>query len=174
MFPGDEIGLRRIIGHISNQILASYVHFAQATIANRAGRASLAEQWLGGHALEEVRASLGPAPATPYGNKRPRRRPRLQRSRVVKRPKLKDILAERILSEADVHKLLVTADRSPTRRRTPVQGLRARRNYVLLLLLYAADLRARPCSPRLKPMRLRRSKYRPNQPAGPASSCAGA
>jgi integrase/recombinase XerD len=61
--------------------------------------------------------------------------------RVVKRPKLKDTLAERILSEGDVHKLLVTADRSPSRRRTPIQEFRARRNYVLLLLLYAAGLR---------------------------------
>jgi len=45
-YPGDEIGLRRIIGHISSQILADYVHFAQFIIAERAGRASLAEQWL--------------------------------------------------------------------------------------------------------------------------------
>ena len=33
--------------------------------------------------------------------------------RVVKRPKLKDTLAERILSESDVHRLFVTADSLP-------------------------------------------------------------
>lgn len=46
MFPGDEIGLRRIIGHVSHDVLADYAHFAQTTIAERAGRASLAEAWL--------------------------------------------------------------------------------------------------------------------------------
>ena len=61
--------------------------------------------------------------------------------RVVKRPKLKDTLAERILSESDVHKLFVTAEQPPARRRTPSQEARARRNYVLLRLLYAAGLR---------------------------------
>lgn len=45
-YPGDEIGLRRIIGHISHDVLADYVHFSQSIIAERAGRASLAEQWL--------------------------------------------------------------------------------------------------------------------------------
>lgn len=45
-FPGDEIGLRRIVGHLSHDVLADYVHFAQSIIAERAGRASLAEQWL--------------------------------------------------------------------------------------------------------------------------------
>jgi site-specific recombinase XerD len=49
-YPGDEIGLRRVIGHISSQILADYVHIAQSIIADRTGRASLAEQWLGGPA----------------------------------------------------------------------------------------------------------------------------
>jgi integrase len=43
VYPGDELGLRRIIGHVSKEVLSSYVHFAQATIAERAGRASLAE-----------------------------------------------------------------------------------------------------------------------------------
>lgn len=46
-FPGDELGLRRIVGHLSHEVLADYVHFAQSIIADRAGRASLAEQWLG-------------------------------------------------------------------------------------------------------------------------------
>jgi len=61
--------------------------------------------------------------------------------RVVKRPKLKDTLAERILSEGDVHKLFVTAEQLAARRRTPPQERRARRNYVLLRLLYTAGLR---------------------------------
>lgn len=47
MWPGDELGLRRIVGHLSKGVLADYVHFSQAIIAERAGRASLAEQWLG-------------------------------------------------------------------------------------------------------------------------------
>lgn len=46
MFPGDEIGLRRIVGHLSQNVLADYVHYSQSIIAERAGRASLAEQWL--------------------------------------------------------------------------------------------------------------------------------
>lgn len=45
-FPGDEIGLRRIVGHLSHDVLADYVHFAQSIVADRAGRASLAESWL--------------------------------------------------------------------------------------------------------------------------------
>jgi integrase/recombinase XerD len=61
--------------------------------------------------------------------------------RVVKRPKLKDTLAERILSEVDVHRLFVAAEQPPVRRRTPIQETRARRNYVLLRLLYTAGLR---------------------------------
>ncbi len=61
--------------------------------------------------------------------------------RVVKRPKLKDALAERILSEGDVHKLFVIADQPSSRGGTPSQQKRARRNYVLLRLLYATGLR---------------------------------
>lgn len=45
-FPGDELGLRRIIGHVSKAVLADYVHFAQSTIADRAGRASMADMLL--------------------------------------------------------------------------------------------------------------------------------
>jgi integrase/recombinase XerD len=47
-YPGDEIGLRRIMGHLSFRVLASYVHIAQSIIADRAGHASLVEAWLGG------------------------------------------------------------------------------------------------------------------------------
>jgi integrase/recombinase XerD len=61
--------------------------------------------------------------------------------RVVKRPKLKDTLAERILSEGDVHKLFVTAHQPSSFNRTLLQEKRARRNYVLLRLLYAGGLR---------------------------------
>jgi integrase/recombinase XerD len=46
-YPGDELGLRRIIGHISQEVLADYVHFSQTTIAERAGRASPVDSILG-------------------------------------------------------------------------------------------------------------------------------
>lgn len=45
-YPGDELGLRRIVGHLSKEVLSDYVHFSQSIIADRAGRASLAESWL--------------------------------------------------------------------------------------------------------------------------------
>ena len=61
--------------------------------------------------------------------------------RVVKRPKLKDTLAERILSEGDVHRLFATANQPAAVKCTPLQEKRARRNYVLLRLLYTAGLR---------------------------------
>lgn len=48
--------------------------------------------------------------------------------RVVKRPRLKDTLAERILSEGEVHKLLVTAGQLPARQHTADREKRARRN----------------------------------------------
>lgn len=41
--PGDEQGLRRLLGHISDDVLESYIHFADTTIAERAAAASLAE-----------------------------------------------------------------------------------------------------------------------------------
>jgi hypothetical protein len=41
--PGDEIGLRRILGHCSNEVLSDYIHLSPATVAQRAGQASLAE-----------------------------------------------------------------------------------------------------------------------------------
>jgi site-specific recombinase XerD len=47
MFPGDEIGLRRIVGHLSTRVLEDYVHLAQSTIAQRSGRASMVEALLG-------------------------------------------------------------------------------------------------------------------------------
>jgi integrase/recombinase XerD len=46
-YPGDEIGLRRIVGHISDGVLVDYVHFSQSVIAERAGRVALSERWLG-------------------------------------------------------------------------------------------------------------------------------
>jgi len=61
--------------------------------------------------------------------------------RVVRRPKLKDTLAERILSEGDVHRLFLAADQPSSVKCTPLQEKRARRNYVLLRLLYTAGLR---------------------------------
>ena len=42
-FPGDEIGLRRIIGHASDEVLRDYVHLAQTTIAGRTAHASIVE-----------------------------------------------------------------------------------------------------------------------------------
>lgn len=45
--PGDEMGLRRIVGHLAKETLARYVHLAQSTIAQRAARASLAERLTG-------------------------------------------------------------------------------------------------------------------------------
>jgi integrase/recombinase XerD len=61
--------------------------------------------------------------------------------RVVKRPKLKDTLAERILSQGDVHKLFVAANQPSSVGGTPLQQKRVRRNYVLLRLLYTGGLR---------------------------------
>lgn len=45
-YPGDESGLRRIIGHLSHAVLEDYVHLAQSTIAERAGHVALSERWL--------------------------------------------------------------------------------------------------------------------------------
>lgn len=55
-YPGDEIGLRRIVGHISDGVLADYVHFSQTVIAERAGRVALSERWLGGNRSLPVQA----------------------------------------------------------------------------------------------------------------------
>lgn len=45
--PGDETGLRGILGHLSNDMFRAYTHLAHEIIAQRAGRVSLAEAWLG-------------------------------------------------------------------------------------------------------------------------------
>lgn len=45
-FPGDEQGLRRVVGHLSQGVLAAYIHLAQSTIAERAGRVSPTTTWL--------------------------------------------------------------------------------------------------------------------------------
>lgn len=45
-FPGDEQGLRRIVGHLSQDVLADYVHLAAEDIAQRAGRVSPTQHWL--------------------------------------------------------------------------------------------------------------------------------
>lgn len=47
-YPGDEIGLRRIVGHLSREVLEAYVHLAQSTIADRAGRAAPSTMLLSG------------------------------------------------------------------------------------------------------------------------------
>jgi integrase/recombinase XerC len=46
-FPGDELGLRRILGHISKDVMADYVHLSQQTIAERAGMVDPTDDWLG-------------------------------------------------------------------------------------------------------------------------------
>jgi hypothetical protein len=45
--PGDETGLRGILGHLSADMLRVYVHLAYEITAQRAGRVSLSEAWLG-------------------------------------------------------------------------------------------------------------------------------
>jgi len=45
-FPGDEQGLRRIVGHLSQDVLTDYVHLAEQDIAQRAGRVSPTQHWL--------------------------------------------------------------------------------------------------------------------------------
>lgn len=69
-FPGDEIGLRQLLGHLSHDVLADYVHYSQTVIAQRSGRASLAESWLGGGTTRAplptriaARATAGPSAA---------------------------------------------------------------------------------------------------------------
>lgn len=46
-YPGDEIGLRRIVGHLSREVLEDYVHFAESTVSQRAGRAAMSSKLLG-------------------------------------------------------------------------------------------------------------------------------
>jgi integrase len=45
-YPGDETGLRRILGHVSHELLRTYVHLASITIAQRAGRVAPTSAWL--------------------------------------------------------------------------------------------------------------------------------
>jgi integrase/recombinase XerD len=45
-YAGDEQGLRRILGHVSQEVLANYVHIAQQVIADRAGRMAPSQHWL--------------------------------------------------------------------------------------------------------------------------------
>jgi site-specific recombinase XerD len=45
-YPGDETGLRRIMGHLSRDVMSDYAHIAQNSIAQRAGRVSPAAMWL--------------------------------------------------------------------------------------------------------------------------------
>jgi hypothetical protein len=45
--PGDETGLRGILGHLSDVMFRTYCHISSELIAQRAGRVSLSEAWLG-------------------------------------------------------------------------------------------------------------------------------
>jgi site-specific recombinase XerD len=45
-YPGDEIGLRRIVGHLSHDVLAEYVAHCDTVIADRAGRVAMADRVL--------------------------------------------------------------------------------------------------------------------------------
>lgn len=49
-YPGDEAGLRRIAGHVSERVMQRYIHFSQLTLAERHGRGSPVTQWLGSRA----------------------------------------------------------------------------------------------------------------------------
>lgn len=44
---GDETGLRGMLGHLSDDMYRTYVHISHELIAQRAGRTSLSEAWLG-------------------------------------------------------------------------------------------------------------------------------
>ena len=46
VYPGDELGLRRILGHVSDQVMRTYVHLSQQALAQRAGRVSPTQHWL--------------------------------------------------------------------------------------------------------------------------------
>lgn len=61
-WPGDELGLRRIVGHVSKGVLADYVHYSQSIIADRSGRASLAEAWLGSNTARSPAAAPARTP----------------------------------------------------------------------------------------------------------------
>lgn len=57
--PGDETGLRGILGHLSDDMFRVYTHLAHEIVAQRAGRVALSEAWLGDDA--EARAGPGRA-----------------------------------------------------------------------------------------------------------------
>ena len=45
-YPGDESGLRAILGHVSNEVMRHYLHLSAGTIAQRSGRVSPSQNWL--------------------------------------------------------------------------------------------------------------------------------
>lgn len=45
-YPGDELGLRRIVGHLSKDVLATYVHLSQNAIAQRVEHVAPTQRWL--------------------------------------------------------------------------------------------------------------------------------
>lgn len=49
MYPGDTRGLRRLLGHVSNEMLEVYVHLAEATVQQRARTAVPSQTWLHGN-----------------------------------------------------------------------------------------------------------------------------
>ncbi len=62
--PGDETGLRGILGHLSADMYRTYAHLAHEIIAQRAGRVALSEAWLGD---ESTIASPKVVPITKIG-----------------------------------------------------------------------------------------------------------
>lgn len=46
VYPGDEQGLRRILGHLSHDVLSDYIHLSQAALAERTSKASIVETLL--------------------------------------------------------------------------------------------------------------------------------
>lgn len=46
MHPGDESGLREIMGHLSNEVLRVYTHLSRAAVRQRMGAVSLSSRWL--------------------------------------------------------------------------------------------------------------------------------
>jgi integrase/recombinase XerD len=59
--PGDETGLRGALGHLSIDQFRVYTHVAHEILAQRAGRVSLSEVWLGDD-RDDVLATPSPAP----------------------------------------------------------------------------------------------------------------
>lgn len=46
MHPGDESGLREIMGHLSNEVMRIYTHLSRAAVRMRMGAVSLSSKWL--------------------------------------------------------------------------------------------------------------------------------